>query len=155
MDPLDGRIVALFTAEPRLPVLEAARRLGVARGTVLARLERLRADGVITSWAPTVDPAAFGFPVSAWCSLSVKQGSSEEAVAALSAIDEVQSVHLVTGPSDMMVRVVARDNPDLQRVVELMQATGLVLRSTTVVVLTTPVEAGRAARLARVVTGAG
>ncbi|GGC98416.1 AsnC family transcriptional regulator [Tersicoccus solisilvae] len=152
MDALDGRIITLFTAEPRVSVLEAARRLGVARGTLQARLARLEAEGVIAGWAPTLNPAAFGFPVSAWCSLSVRQGSNAQAVEALSAIDEVQSIHLVTGPSDLMVRVVARDNPDLQRVIESMQATGLLLRSTTVVVLTSPVEAGRAARLAAVAT---
>ena len=34
MDALDGRLIDLFAAEPRIGVLEASRRLGVARGTV-------------------------------------------------------------------------------------------------------------------------
>ena len=42
MDELDVRLIDLFTAEPRVGVLEASRRLGVARGTVQARLDRLR-----------------------------------------------------------------------------------------------------------------
>jgi DNA-binding Lrp family transcriptional regulator len=45
MDDLDATLVHLFAAEPRIGALEASRRLGVARGTVSARLERLAARG--------------------------------------------------------------------------------------------------------------
>ena len=45
MDDLDARLIELFAAEPRVGVLEASRRLGVARGTVQARLDRLAATG--------------------------------------------------------------------------------------------------------------
>ena len=41
MDELDATLVRLFTHEPRVGVLEASRRLGVARGTVQARLDKL------------------------------------------------------------------------------------------------------------------
>ena len=36
MDDLDGRLIEVFARHPRLGVLEASRRLGVARGTVQA-----------------------------------------------------------------------------------------------------------------------
>ena len=39
LDELDARLISLLTAEPRIGVLEASRRLGVARGTVQARLD--------------------------------------------------------------------------------------------------------------------
>ena len=47
IDELDGRILHLFSTEPRIGVLEASRRLRVARGTVQARLDRLERDGVV------------------------------------------------------------------------------------------------------------
>ncbi|MBA2523332.1 MAG: AsnC family transcriptional regulator, partial [Solirubrobacterales bacterium] len=50
VDSLDARILEVFAAEPRIGVLEASRRLGVARGTVQARLDRLEAGGVVRSW---------------------------------------------------------------------------------------------------------
>ena len=34
IDDLDARLISLLAAEPRVGVLEASRRLGVARGTV-------------------------------------------------------------------------------------------------------------------------
>ena len=48
IDKLDARLIELLAAEPRVGVLEASRRLGVARGTVQARLDRLQARGVVT-----------------------------------------------------------------------------------------------------------
>src|SRR5215470_13619210 len=42
IDRLDAALIKLLAAEPRIGVLETSRRLGVARGTVQARLDRLR-----------------------------------------------------------------------------------------------------------------
>ncbi|MGH3924454.1 MAG: Lrp/AsnC family transcriptional regulator, partial [Pseudonocardiaceae bacterium] len=74
IDELDARILRLFTDEPRVGVLEASRRLGVARGTVQARLDKLAASGVIRSLAPTVDPVAMGYRVTAFATLEIRQG---------------------------------------------------------------------------------
>jgi len=63
MDDLDGRLIDLFATDPRVGVLEASRRLGVARGTVQSRLDKLVSSGVITSWGPDLSPAALGYPV--------------------------------------------------------------------------------------------
>jgi GNAT superfamily N-acetyltransferase len=48
IDLLDAALIELLATEPRVGVLEASRRLGVARGTVQARLDRMRDRGVIT-----------------------------------------------------------------------------------------------------------
>ncbi|MBP6525332.1 MAG: winged helix-turn-helix transcriptional regulator, partial [Dermatophilaceae bacterium] len=48
IDDLDARLIALFTEQPHVGVLGASRTLGVARGTVQARLDRLEERGVIT-----------------------------------------------------------------------------------------------------------
>lgn len=56
MDDLDGRLIDLFATEPRIGVLEASRRLGAARGTVQARLDKLTASGVVTGWGPDLSP---------------------------------------------------------------------------------------------------
>ncbi len=48
IDRLDAALIELLAAEPRVGVLEASRRLRVARGTVQARLDRLADRGVIT-----------------------------------------------------------------------------------------------------------
>jgi DNA-binding Lrp family transcriptional regulator len=144
-DALDGQIMMLFAIEPRIGVLDASRRLGVARGTVQARLDRLAAGGVITGWAPSIDPGALGFPVSAFATLEIAQGAGaagvghEPVASHLREIPEVLEAHTITGGADMMVRLVARSNADLQRVIDLVVAHPNVTRASTVIVLSTEI----------------
>jgi DNA-binding Lrp family transcriptional regulator len=139
IDGLDARILELFTHEPRIGVLEASRRLQVARGTVQARLDRLRDTGVIASLAPTVDPAALGFRVTAFASLDIRQGARESVAAHLSRIPEVLEVHTITGQGDLLCRIVARDNDDLQRVIDDLVGDDDIVRTSTLIALSTVV----------------
>lgn len=139
IDGLDARILELFTHEPRIGVLEASRRLQVARGTVQARLDRLRDTGVIASLAPTVDPAALGFRVTAYASLDIRQGARASVAAHLSRIPEVLEVHTITGQGDLLCRIVARDNDDLQRVIDDLVGDDDIVRTSTLIALSTVV----------------
>lgn len=139
IDALDARILELFTREPRIGVLEASRRLQVARGTVQARLDRLRDTGVIAGFAPTVDPAALGFRVTAFASLDIRQGARESVAAHLSRIPEVLEVHTITGQGDLLCRIVARDNDDMQRVIDDLVGDDDIVRTTTLIALSTVV----------------
>jgi DNA-binding Lrp family transcriptional regulator len=139
-DELDARLVELLTAEPRVGILEASRRLGVARGTVQARLDRLQARGVVTGYGPDISPAALDFGVMAFVTLEIRQAGGHDAVTRqLSAIPEVLEAHTITGAGDMLCRVVARTNADLQRVIDAIVDVAGVLRTSTVIVLDTPV----------------
>ena len=141
MDDLDRRLLREFTAEPRLSVLEASRRLAVARGTVQARLERLDRSGVVASWAPQLSPAAMGWAVTAFVTLEIRQGRGSDAVVEhLRGIPQVLEAHTITGAGDLLCRVVARDNADLQEVLDQVVASGDVERSATVIALRTAIE---------------
>lgn len=135
VDELDAAILALFAAEPRVGVLEASRRLAVARGTVQARLDRLSARGVVRGWGPDVDPQALGYRVSAFVTLEITQRGHRRIEQALAQIPEVLEAHTITGPGDMLVRVVATSNADLQRVVDEVLAIDGVERSNMVIAL--------------------
>jgi DNA-binding Lrp family transcriptional regulator len=136
IDRLDGRILGLFAAEPRVGVLEASRRLGVARGTVQARLDRLVRDGVVRGWGPDISTEAVGYPVTAFATLQIEQGTGHTAPArALADIPEVLEVHTITGAGDLWCRIVARSNTDLQRVIDSVVAVPGVQRASTVIAL--------------------
>lgn len=136
IDALDAALVRLLTEHPRISVLEASRRLEVARGTVQARLRRLQASGTVRSLAPDLDTAALGYPVTAFCTLEIRQEHGHDRVGAhLARIPEVLEAHTITGPGDMLVRVVARSNADLQRVIDRVVADDTVMRSTTHIAL--------------------
>jgi len=138
LDVLDARLLALFTEQPQIGVLGASRELGVARGTVQARLDRLVRRGVIRSWAPQLDPAAMGYPVSAFCTLEIRQGRGHSPVVEhLSRIPEVLEAHTITGSGDLFIHVVARDNADLQRVIDAVVDDRHVIRANTAISLAT------------------
>lgn len=140
VDVLDARIITLFSGRPQIGVLGASRVLGVARGTVASRLERLVQRGVITSFAPTVSPAGAGYPVTAYCSLQIRQVPGQsQVVEHLCAIPEVIEASTITGAFDLLVTVVARDNDDLQRVIDHVVEHPLVERASTQIVLATRV----------------
>ena len=142
VDALDTAVLKLFAAEPRIGVLEASRRLGVARGTVQVRLDRLVSAGVIRDWAPQLDPAALGWPVTAFLSLQIRQHGGHDPVSRhLAGIPEVLEVHTITGSGDLWCRVVARSNADLQRVIDAVVAYPDVERVETVIALATQVHA--------------
>lgn len=139
-DRLDARLIRLLAEQPRTGVLECARRLGVARGTVQARLDRLQARGIITGFGPDVDPAALGFGVTAFVTLEIAQGTGHRVVAQhLAGIPEVLEVHTVTGQGDLLCRIVARSNADLQRVIDEMVADTDIRRTSTLIALTAPI----------------
>jgi DNA-binding Lrp family transcriptional regulator len=144
MDDLDRRLLALFAADPQIGVLEASRRLAVARGTVQARLDKLTSAGVVIGWGPELSPEALGFPVTAFLTLEIRQDSAEhgghDAVAAhLATIPEVLEAHTITGAGDLWARVVARSNSDLQRVIDLVLKDPAIVRSSTVIALATQI----------------
>ncbi|MET0740881.1 MAG: Lrp/AsnC family transcriptional regulator [Candidatus Nanopelagicales bacterium] len=140
MDALDARIVHLFATEPRVGVLEASRRLNVARGTIQARLDRMQSTGVITGFGPEIDPAAIGYGVTAFATLEIRQVEGHGTVEDhLAAIPEVLEVHTITGTGDLLVRIVGRSNDDLQRVIDDVVAIPSIVRTSTVIALRNPV----------------
>jgi DNA-binding Lrp family transcriptional regulator len=136
IDALDARLIELLAAEPRIGVLECSRRLGVARGTVQARLDKLASRGVVRGFGPNVSPAALGYPVMAFVTLELRQAVGHEHMARrLGRIPEVLEAHTVTGAGDMLCRIVARTNAELQGVIDRVLASEGVLRATTVIAL--------------------
>ncbi|WP_265447624.1 Lrp/AsnC family transcriptional regulator [Flexivirga meconopsidis] len=141
IDNLDARLIALFSERPQVGVLGASRVLGVARGTVQARLDRLIERGVISSLGPSVSPAALGYPVMAFCTLEIQQRKGRDKVVEhLAEIPEVLEVHTITGSGDLFARFVAKDNSDLQRVIDQVVGDGLVVRASTTIALAELVE---------------
>ena len=139
VDSIDAAILDLFAAEPRIGVLEASRRLKLARGTVQARLDKMAARGVVTGWGPDVDTTALGFPVTAFVTLEIVQSGHNEIGRRLADIPEVLEVHTITGSGDLLCRVVARSNADLQRVIDQVVGTEGIGRTSTVIALATQV----------------
>lgn len=137
LDEIDIALLAALAEHPRAGDLELSRRTKVARATVASRLRRLSEGGVIVDWEPTVDVAAAGFEVQAYVTLEISQGALDEVTRDLGAIPQVLEAYVTTGSFDVLCRVATRSHPELQATLVRIDQSSSVVRSTSVMVLST------------------
>ena len=136
IDALDARLIAALAATPRAGVMELARQLEVARGTVQARLDKLQARGVITGFGPDLALGALGYEVLAFVTLEIAQGRLDDVISHLTAVPEVIEAHTMSGPGDLHCRIVARNNRHLQEVLNRVLEVAGIERTATHIALT-------------------
>lgn len=116
IDDIDARILRALVQDPRATVVALADATGLARNTVHARLARLEAGGVLQSLERRIDPAALGYPLTAFIMVTVTQRKLRTIGDALERVPEVLEVHGLSGVTDLLVHIVARDADDLYRI---------------------------------------
>src|SRR5918997_7348 len=135
IDNLDARLISALAETPRAGVMELARRLSVARGTVQARLDKLQRRGVVTGFGPALSLRAMGYDVLAFTTLEISQGRLQHVIDHLRNIPEVLEAHATTGPGDLHCRIVARTNEHLQQVINRVLEVSGIVRTTTQIAL--------------------
>lgn len=133
-------LLRLMVEAPRVGVREWARRLGIARGTAQARIERLQDRGVITAYRPHVSPGGLGFPVMAYVHVYVTQGQVDTTFEQLATIPELVEACSLAGDADLLCRVVARDNEHLEKVLQRVIGVHGVQRTRSEIVLNRRIE---------------
>ena len=136
IDVLDAKLILAMAETPRIGVMELARHLGVARGTVQARLDKLQDRGTVTGFGPDLDLRAIGYEVLAFITLEIAQGRLVDVTDHLAGIPEVLEAHATTGQGDLHCRVVARTNEHLQDVIHAILEVDGIMRTTTQIALT-------------------
>lgn len=134
LDDLDRALITLLQAHARDSTAELARKLGVARTTVVARLARLESSGVITGYTVRLS-AEQADGVQAFVSLAVSPKSAKKVIDRLSGMPELRQLAAVSGEFDYLAILRA---PSTQRLDALLDEIGEidgVLRTTTSVLL--------------------
>lgn len=118
LDATDRRILEQLDIDARMPVALVAQKLGLARSTVQAHLDKMQASQALRAHSARITPAALGRPVAAMVQARLDQHQISEAVVALANIPEVLECFAPAGDTDLLLRVVAKDPDDLYRVSE-------------------------------------
>ncbi|MFE1593598.1 Lrp/AsnC family transcriptional regulator [Nocardia sp. NPDC058705] len=139
LDELDLAILTAMHEFQKAGILELSRRTKVARATVQARINRMEEAGVIGSYDPQIDVTAAGFDVQAFVTLEIAQGALDQVSAELAAIPGVIEAYATTGSGDVLCRIGADSHAGLQAVLLSIDRTGSVVRSHSVIVLSTVV----------------
>ncbi|KQB83978.1 Lrp/AsnC family transcriptional regulator [Corynebacterium lowii] len=118
IDNLSRTILATLQSNARTTAAGLADRTGAAASTCLRRLRALESDGVIRGYHADIDPAALGFSlqVIAFVTLEREDRATIEAFEEkVVQIPQILSAERLFGDPDYLLRVVARDLEDYQR----------------------------------------
>ena len=117
LDATDEQILAELTRDGRLSMRSLADSLHVSRANAYARVERLKAEGIIRGFRVDIDPVASGLGTTAYVTITLRQADWRYVRERLRALDGVVHIGLVGGEFDVILLVRARDNADLRRLV--------------------------------------
>ncbi|WP_307479962.1 Lrp/AsnC family transcriptional regulator [Microbacterium trichothecenolyticum] len=129
------RVLHALDREPRATVGWLSETLGIARGTVQARLGALFETDVLRPPSTTARPASLGYSLRAYVTAAVAQSEFDNAMRALRHIPEVIECVAVAGTDDLVLQVVARDADDLYRIGQLVLRCPGIRRTATSLVL--------------------
>ncbi|SCY34356.1 Lrp/AsnC family transcriptional regulator [Rhizobium sp. NFACC06-2] len=133
----DRALLALLSENARMPVAELARKLGLSRTTVQARIERLEADGVISGYGLRLSESYLSGLVRAHVLITIGPKALPGVTAALAAIKEVTTLHSVSGTFDLIAILAAPSILDLDRLIDRIGALDGVERTLSSIILST------------------
>lgn len=136
LDEVNLRILAGLRDNPRLPMAELARRIGMSAPAVTERVQRLQRTGVIAGYHLDIDPAAVGLPVTAFARIRPMPGSLPKIAELAAELPEVTECYRITGEDCFLVKLHAPAIDQLEAILDRFLVYG---NTTTSIVVSTPV----------------
>ncbi len=130
LDAIDRKILNELQADGRATNVELSARVHLSAPQCFRRVRSLEERGVIRSYRADVQPEALGLGVMAYVSLNIDGGQFgrvREIEAGIRAFPQILECHTVSGDSDYLLKVVARDLKSLSQFLtdRLMQVPGV------------------------------
>lgn len=119
MDAIDWQILLQLQADGRLSGTELADRVGLSLTPCLRRIRNLEANGVINGYGANLDPDKLGLRFEALLFVDLQSSDGATVRDFENGITHVRSTTLVQrlfGQPDYLVRVMAEDRDDFQRI---------------------------------------
>jgi DNA-binding Lrp family transcriptional regulator len=134
LDETDRHLIALLRDNGRLPTATLARQLGVSRGTVQNRIDRLVAAGVLLGFTVRLSGEAEA-AVRAIMAIEVRSADMRAVVAGLRRMPEVGRVWSTNGRWDLVAEINAVDLAALDATLTSIRALKAVSNSETSILL--------------------
>jgi len=130
LDAIDRRILDALQADGRASNVDLSARVHLSAPQCLRRVRSLEERGVIRGYTVRLAPEALGLGVMAYVSLNIdggQFGKVREIEASIRAFAQILECHTVSGDSDYLLKVVARDLKSLSQFLtdRLMQLPGV------------------------------
>jgi len=101
LDDLDRQLIALLAANARLPVAKLGQKLGVARTTAQARLDRLERSGMIAGYTLRLSEDAQRGMIRATVLIHITPAAQTAVLTQLKRLTAVEKVHTTSGRFDL------------------------------------------------------
>ncbi|HEY1511649.1 MAG TPA: Lrp/AsnC family transcriptional regulator [Solirubrobacteraceae bacterium] len=127
LDSVDLQLLDELQLDADRPNVELARLVGLSPAATLNRVRRLKESGIVRGVVARLDSAAAGFPLQVYVAVSLQrhgEGDHRRFADAVRSMPEVISADWVTGETDAMLMVVAREVAELQRVLVRLSTRG-------------------------------
>jgi len=134
LDSVDLRLLDELQRDADRTNVELARLVELSPAATLHRVRRLKESGIVDAVVARVDPVAAGFPLQVYVSVVLDNhddASHRRFRTAVRDMPEVLSADWVTGETDAILVIVAREVAELQRVLVRLSTRGGASRVTT------------------------
>lgn len=135
LDQTDRDLIALLQQSARDSVADLARRLGVARTTVVARLARLEKNGVITGYTVRLSQDIVDSGLRAYVGITVEARGARGVLQRLRRIPGIEELCSVSGQFDYVALLRAGSAEQLDRLLDAIGDIDGVLKTTTSIIL--------------------
>jgi Lrp/AsnC family leucine-responsive transcriptional regulator len=135
MDDLDWKLLLLLQSNGRMTYTDLGRRVHLSVPAVTERVRRLEEAGVIEGYSARINPMAAGYGVSAMIGITVPQPAKAKFLKMLASMPEVLECHHVTGADSYVMKLLALNMADLERLIERINLYG---ETRTSIVMSTP-----------------
>ena len=140
IDDTDRKILALLRENARAPSVELARRVGISRTTLQARMERLERARIIAGYTIRGDSEQDRQAIRAHIMITAVPKLAPAVETALRRIPEVRTLQSVSGTFDMVAVAVTESVAEMDRLIDRIGALDGVERTDTAIILSTRID---------------
>lgn len=140
LDDTDRKLIALLQVSARESVANLARKLGVARTTVVARLARLEKNNVIAGYTVRLGQDISDSGLRAYVGITVEPKTAREVLKRFKRIPEVEQLCSVSGEFDYVAWLRADSAEQLDKLLDEIGEIEGVIKTTTSIVLSRKID---------------
>lgn len=136
LDSTNLRLLAELQRDPRLPMAELGRRIGMSAPAVTERVRRLEDTGIIRGYHLDVNPAALGLPIMIYIRVRPDPGQLPKIAELARRTPEIVECHRITGEDCFILKA---HIPAMDQLDQLLDRLLLFGTTTTSIVQSSPV----------------
>lgn len=142
MDDTDRKLIALLKQDARMSLAQLARRLGIARSTAQARLDRLENSGAIAGYTLRLGDHIRANRIRATVLLTIDARAQAATLPRLRAIPQIETIHTTSGRFDLLLSISAETTTALDGVLDAIGDISGVKSSESLIHLSTKLDRG-------------